>query len=68
MDTSAPVHANPGEPDQGYIMQAAPTPADAPQAMPGQMIKCASCGTLNEMWLHNCRWCKRPLTTTAGDR
>ncbi|MCI4321374.1 MAG: hypothetical protein L3K18_05830 [Thermoplasmata archaeon] len=60
-----PAPLMPGEVDQGHIMQAAPAPAAAPAPGPGQMIKCASCGTLNEMWLHNCRWCQRPLTTTA---
>jgi hypothetical protein len=52
--------------DQGHIMQA-PVQAAQPTAAPGQMVKCASCGTLNEMWLHNCRWCKRPLTSTSGE-
>jgi hypothetical protein len=65
-EEAAPAPLMPGEVDQGHIMQAAPAPAAAPAPGPGQMIKCASCGTLNEMWLHNCRWCKRPLTTTAG--
>ena len=45
-------------------MAAEPSPA-AGSSNPAQMIKCASCGTLNEIWLHNCRWCKRPLTTTG---
>jgi hypothetical protein len=27
-------------------------------------IKCASCGTLNEPWLTNCRWCKRTLSVS----
>jgi hypothetical protein len=49
----------------GFTM---PAPAAAAQqTAPGQMVKCASCGTLNEMWLHNCRWCKRPLMGTSGD-
>jgi hypothetical protein len=41
---------------------------EAPQAAQGtlQSIKCASCGTMNEPWLHNCRWCQRPLETTAS--
>jgi hypothetical protein len=40
---------------------------ETPQAAQGtlQSIKCASCGTMNEPWLHNCRWCQRPLETTA---
>ncbi|HKV89675.1 MAG TPA: hypothetical protein VJQ43_00560 [Thermoplasmata archaeon] len=65
LESGAGASATAAEGDQGYIMQAAKPAADPPQS-PGQMIKCASCGTLNEMWLHNCRWCKRPLTTTAG--
>jgi hypothetical protein len=28
-------------------------------------IKCANCGTMNEPWLTNCRWCKRTLTSTS---
>ncbi|MGI0132581.1 MAG: YncE family protein [Thermoplasmata archaeon] len=27
-------------------------------------IKCSSCGTMNEPWLTNCRWCKRSLGST----
>ena len=65
-EEAPPAPLMPGEVDQGHIMQAAPAPDAAPAPGPGQMIKCASCGTLNEMWLHTCRWCKRPLTTTAG--
>jgi hypothetical protein len=41
---------------------------EAPQAAQGsqQYIKCASCGTMNEPWLHNCRWCQRALESTAS--
>ena len=28
-------------------------------------IKCSNCGTMNEPWITNCRWCKRTLTTTG---
>jgi hypothetical protein len=56
-------HAGPS--GQETIMKAR---VEAPQAAQGtqQYIKCASCGTLNEPWLHNCRWCQRPLETTAS--
>lgn len=34
-------------------------------AAPGRApLKCAHCGTLNEPWITNCRWCKRPLSST----
>ncbi|MCI4324673.1 MAG: hypothetical protein L3K00_02135 [Thermoplasmata archaeon] len=41
---------------------------ETPQAAQGsqQYIKCASCGTMNEPWLHNCRWCQRALESTAS--
>jgi hypothetical protein len=51
------------EGDQGYIMQAAPVAPDVAQGN-RPMIKCASCGTLNQPWLHNCRQCQRALTST----
>jgi len=51
------------EGDQGYIMQAAPSVPDIAQGN-RPMIKCASCGTLNQPWLHNCRQCQRALTST----
>lgn len=28
-------------------------------------IKCPNCGTMNEPWITNCRWCKRTLTSTG---
>jgi hypothetical protein len=62
--SSSDMHAPRDTTDQGHIMEAAPA---APEVAQGNraMIKCASCGTLNEPWLHNCRWCQRALTTTA---
>jgi hypothetical protein len=62
--SSAPTASAAAPGDQGSIMQAAPS---APEVAQGNrpMLKCASCGTLNEPWLHNCRWCQRALTTTA---
>ncbi|HEV8050447.1 MAG TPA: hypothetical protein VGP88_07620 [Thermoplasmata archaeon] len=61
--SSAPMSNAATEGDQGYIMQAAPS---APEVAQGNrpMIKCASCGTLNQPWLHNCRQCQRALTST----
>ncbi|MCI4326137.1 MAG: hypothetical protein L3K16_00645 [Thermoplasmata archaeon] len=58
------LHAPRDPTDQGHIMQAAPIAEQAAQGNRA-MIKCASCGTLNEPWLHNCRRCQRALTTTA---
>jgi hypothetical protein len=40
--------------------------AEQPAQGSQQYIKCASCGTMNEPWLHNCRWCQRALETTAS--
>lgn len=41
----------------------APAPAAAPGTRPP--LQCSYCGTLNEVWLTNCRKCKRPLKTTG---
>jgi hypothetical protein len=58
-------------------VSAAPTVAQSPTsavagpstvvggAGPGRAnLKCAHCGTMNEPWITNCRWCKRPLSST----
>lgn len=47
------------------IMQARVEPTQPAQGSQAY-IKCASCGTMNEPWLHNCRWCKRALESTAS--
>ncbi len=64
--------AAPPEDEEGAeetVVAAAPAPAAAASAAPGPgarpPIKCANCGTMNEPWITNCRWCKRPLTSTA---
>jgi hypothetical protein len=41
----------------------APMPSPTAQRAP---IQCAKCGRLNEPWLTNCRYCRRPLTSTAS--
>lgn len=28
-------------------------------------IKCSKCGTMNEPWITNCRYCRRPLSSTG---
>ena len=62
-EPSGPVYFKPSGPEQLY---GANDTTPAPKA-PGNRppIKCASCGTMNEPWLHNCRWCKRPLESTG---
>ncbi|MFI5415512.1 MAG: hypothetical protein ACHQ16_07685 [Candidatus Lutacidiplasmatales archaeon] len=40
--------------------------AEQPAQGSQQYIKCASCGTMNEPWLHNCRWCQRALESTSS--
>jgi hypothetical protein len=68
-----PTHDTPDTADRSnpqgeYVMAAAPAPPAVDAAGPGNrpVLKCASCGTLNEPWLTNCRWCKRTLTTTGA--
>jgi hypothetical protein len=64
-EPAGPVFFKPSEPEQLY---GANDPSPAAAKAPGQRpyIKCASCGTMNEPWLHNCRWCKRPLESTGS--
>ena len=52
------------------VPPSAPRVTSAPPARPPAAgsarapLKCANCGTMNEPWLTNCRWCKRPLAST----
>ncbi|MCI4369249.1 MAG: hypothetical protein L3K09_06790 [Thermoplasmata archaeon] len=39
-------------------------PPTAPGARPP--VQCKNCGTWNEAWITNCRWCKRTLSSTGG--
>ncbi len=59
----APVEETPApEPEE----PAAPAaPAAAPPSGPRPPLTCSYCGTVNEVWLTNCRSCKRPLKTTG---
>jgi hypothetical protein len=62
-EPTGPVFFKPDAPQPG----AAEDSANAPKAG-GQRAwtKCKACGTMNEPWLHNCRFCKRALETTEG--
>ena len=62
-EPSGPVFFKPSGPEELYGAKDAAPEAKAPGDRP--YIKCASCGTMNEPWLHNCRWCKRALESTG---
>lgn len=71
----APPRAAPSPPPRPVVKVPAPptstprvssaAPARGPAAGSTRPpIKCGNCGTMNEPWLTNCRWCKRPLAFT----
>jgi hypothetical protein len=64
-ESSGPVFFKPSGPEELYGANA-PAPAAPPAQGEHPWIKCAHCGTMNEPWLHNCRYCKRGLTSTGG--
>ena len=59
----APEAAAPAPEPEETVAPAAP-PA-APPAGTRPPLTCPYCGTVNEVWLTNCRNCKRPLKTTG---
>ncbi len=64
----APVRAAPPRQAEDPSQYAGdPRIAAAPQPVAGQRanLTCASCGTVNEPWITNCRKCKRPLASTS---
>lgn len=64
-EPSGPVFFQPTGPEELYGANA-PAAAPAPAAGERPWTKCGKCGTMNEPWLHNCRFCKRPLESTGG--
>lgn len=64
-DVAAEEEAGPVD-DTYEAAAAAPGPVEgvAGSATNRPMVKCAHCGTMNEPWITNCRWCKRTLTST----
>ncbi len=50
------------EPEE-TVASPTPTPPAAGGSRPP--LTCAHCGAVNEVWLTNCRTCKRPLKTTG---
>lgn len=60
--SAPPVPAVTAEEAEPYAVPSPAVPAGGSNRPP---IKCANCGTMNEPWITNCRWCKRPLSSTG---
>lgn len=65
------VMGNPTEsasaPEAVYMAPPSTAASASPGGSPGARAnrQCASCGTMNEPWITNCRKCKRPLASTG---
>ena len=56
-------------PPARFMPASEPVPNSQTSPPPGgvrENVVCASCGTVNEPWITNCRKCRRPLSHTGG--